>query len=381
MASKRDTRLYNLYLKEMKRTGVAVNKKLLTLADSFSKRVLKEPNTPIEKIYLQEVKRLNIVDDVAEQIQAGMIRQTAIGYGILPTVSASTIAPTSTVDLQEIFGKTNGKKLSRSVYKSVENSQKTVYNTIVESSKLNKTWKETSKELAKTIKGDFKGYQNIPNHIKELESVGRKALIGSDKRQFVKRLQISREEIEKLSDNRALKKSYRAALNRLERAVKKNDTVLFEKAIKGATYAKTQSLAERTIITEQSRVFEQSRYNERRENPLITAIKFNLSSDHNFVDQCDVLAEADNGLGKGIYSLDEQPEMPIHPNGVSFITEITVDEVSQKQADKFKYNHKKMEKIGERKGLYKSQNDALKDMSFMKPQKIDVEALENITKK
>ena len=376
-----DKQLYNLYLREMKRTGVAVNKKLLTLVDSFAKRVLKEPNTPIEKIYLQEVKRLNIVDDVAEEIQSGMIRQTAIGYGILPTVSASTIAPTSTVDLQEIFGKTNGKKLSRSVYKSVENSQKTVYNTIVESSKLNKTWKETSKELTKAIKGDLKGYQNIPNHIKELESVGRKALTGTDKRQFINRLKKSREEVEKLSDNRVLKKSYRAALNRLERAVKKNDAVLFEKAIKGATYAKNQSLAERTIITEQSRVFEQSRYNERIENPLITAIKFNLSSDHDFVDQCDVIAEADNGLGEGVYSLDNQPAMPIHPNGVSFLTDVTIDKVSQKQADRFKYNHSKMKRLGEQKELSPSQTQTLKEMEFMKKQRIDKQELENIVTK
>ena len=93
---------------------------------------------------------------------------------------------------------------------------------------------------------------------------------------------------------------------------------MFDKSIKDAIKAKNQSLTERTIITEQSRVFEQSRYNDRYDNPLITAIKFNLSSSHTVVDQCNVLADYDGGLGRGVYALGSQPMLPIHPNGVSF---------------------------------------------------------------
>ncbi|MCP4990717.1 MAG: hypothetical protein GY928_33145 [Colwellia sp.] len=297
----------------------------------------------------------------------------------MPEFSADIMGSNSTANLVKIFGKSKGKALSNTVFDSVTNSQKTVYNSIVKNAKLNKTWKETSTELRKTLKGNIKGYENIPQHIKELEEVGRKALTSKDSRAFIKRLEKSRLQIENLSDNRSLKQSYKGAFNRLESAIKKNDSVMFEKAIKQATYAKNQSLSERTIITEQSRVFEQSRYDERLENPLVTGVTFNLSSSHDEFDECDVIANTDNGQGVGVYSLKNQPAMPIHPNGVSFLTDVLIDEMTQKQADKLGYDSNKMnfEKGGET--LSPSKQKALKEMQFMKPVKVDKEYLSDIT--
>lgn len=376
-----DKELYNLYLKEMKSTGLQVDKKLSAFVDSFANRVIKEPNRDIAIIYREEVKAYGIVDDVAKTIQGGMINQTAIGFGILPEFSANVMGVDSKANLIEIFGKRKGKQLSKGVYNSVINSQQTVYNQIVKNSKLNSNWKETSTEVRKLLKGNIKGYENIPQHIKELEKVGRKALTSADKGAFIKRLEKSRAEIEKLSDNRALKQSYKGAFNRLESAIRKNDSVLFEKAIKQATLAKNQSLAERTIITEQSAVYEQSRYDDRLNNPLITAIKFNLSSSHKTEDECDVIANTDNGLGVGIYSLQQQPLMPIHPNGVSFLTDVTKDEVSEAQANSFKYKPKKMTGAGLNANLSPSQVETLKNMEFMQSVPVDKEYLENLVTK
>ncbi len=373
--------LYDLYLKEMKATGLQVNKKLAAFVDSFANRVIKEPNRDIAMIYAEEVKAWNLTDEIAKTIQGGMINQTAIGFGIMAEFSADIMGSNSTADLKKIFGKSKGKKLSNSVYESVKDSQKTVYKTITKNAKLNKTWKETSTEIRKTLKGGLKGYDNIPKHIKELEDVGRKALTSKDNRAFIKRLKQSRLQIEKLSDNRSLKQSYKGAFNRLNRAIEKNDSIMFEKAIKQATYAKQQSLSERTIITEQSRVFEQSRFNERWENPLITGIKFNLSSSHKEIDQCDTLANFDNGAGRGVYSLGNQPAMPIHPNGVSFPTDVFKDELTQAQADKLGYNSTKIAEAGTLKGLSPSQVKDLDTMQFMKPVKVDKKALENIVTK
>jgi len=376
-----DKQLYDLYIKEMKATGLQVNKKLAAFVDSFANRVIKEPNRDIAVIYREEVKSWGIVDDVAKTIQGGMINQTAIGFGIMPEFSADIMGENSTADLKKIFGKSKGKELSKGVYDSVTNSQKTIYKQIQKNARLNKTWKETSKDIGKALKGNLKDYENLPNHIKKLESVGRKALTSGDKRAFVKRLERSRKELELLSDNRALKKSYKTAFKRLESAIKKNDNVMFEKAIKQATKAKNQSLSERTVITEQSRVFEQSRFDERVDNPLITGVKFNLSSDHDFTDQCDTIAAFNNGAGAGIYSLSNQPAMPIHPNGVSFLTDVTKDELTQTQADKLGYNSSKIGKAGVKQKLQPSQVEALEKMEFMQVVKVDKEELENIVTK
>ena len=100
-----DKELYNLYLKEMKKTGLQVNKKLAAFVDSFANRVIKEPNRDIAVIYREEVKSWGIVDDVAKTIQGGMINQTAIGFGIMPEFSADIMGENSTADLKKIFGK------------------------------------------------------------------------------------------------------------------------------------------------------------------------------------------------------------------------------------------------------------------------------------
>ena len=203
---RRDKRLYNLYLKEMRATGLQVSKKLDSFVDSFAKRVINEPNTPIEKLYIQEARKFNIVDEIALNIQGGMINQTAIGLGIAPQFAASILGQKSTENLKKIFGNSKGKEFSSNVYESVENSQKEVYKLVTKNAKLNRTWKETSKDLRKTLAGDLKGYENIPNHIKELESVGRQALKSKDKKEFIKAFKKSKQEIANLSDNRALKK-------------------------------------------------------------------------------------------------------------------------------------------------------------------------------
>ena len=376
-----DKTLYDLYIKEMKSTGVQVNKKLASFTNSFANRVINEPNIDIEKIYAQQVKKFGIIDDVATTIQGGMINQTAIGYGIMPEFSASLMAGDSTEDLVKIFGKTKGRSLSKSVYKSTIDSQQTVYNTIAKNAKELRTWKETSKEIAKTLNGNIKGYENLPKHIKELERVGIKTLNGDDKRKFKKALGNSRKEIEKLSVNRALKKNYSSAISRLDSAIAKNDKVLFEKAIKQVVFDKNKSLAERTVITEQSQVFEQTRFNSRVDNPLITAIMFNLSSCHTIVDQCDVIADFDSDLGTGVYSLSQQPSMPIHANGVSFLTEVTKDVVSQAQADSFKYKNRDIANAGKKAKLCPSQLNSLKDMQFMKTVRVDKEYLKQIVTK
>jgi len=380
-----DKQLYNLYLKEMKATGLQVDKKLAAFSNSFADRVIKEPNKDIAAIYAQEVKAWNITDDVAKTIQGGMINQTAIGYGILPDFTADIMGENSTADLKKIFGETKGTQLSNSVYSSVENSQKTIYKSIVDNAKLNKTWKETSTEIRKTLKGSLKGYENLPNSIKNLEKAGKKLLDNTNNRvlksKFEKQLVNARKQIENLSDNRALKQSYKSVFNRLESAIKKNDSLLFNKAIKQATFSKNQSLTERTVITEQSRVFEQSKYDERVDNELITGVKFNLSSDHDKFDECDVLANTDNGAGIGIYSLENQPAMPIHPNGVSFLTDVPIDEMTQKHADKLGYNSNKMKFTKGDKSLSLLQIKNLENMEFMKRVKVDKEYLTDIVTK
>lgn len=60
-------------------------------------------------------------------------------------------------------------------------------------------------------------------------------------------------------------------------------------------------------------------------NPACRGVKWVLSSEHPEYDICDELATADQGLGPGVYRVEDAPPMPAHPNCLCFFTEVVED--------------------------------------------------------
>jgi len=60
-------------------------------------------------------------------------------------------------------------------------------------------------------------------------------------------------------------------------------------------------------------------------NPACRGVKWVLSSEHPEYDICDELAYADQGLGPGVYRVEDAPPMPAHPNCLCFFTEVVED--------------------------------------------------------
>ncbi|MCD9025758.1 retron-type reverse transcriptase [Cohnella silvisoli] len=56
-------------------------------------------------------------------------------------------------------------------------------------------------------------------------------------------------------------------------------------------------------------------------SPSAIGIQFCLSPSHQIQDICDELARHDEGLGSGVYPLDNPPPYPAHPNTLSFLVE------------------------------------------------------------
>jgi len=54
-------------------------------------------------------------------------------------------------------------------------------------------------------------------------------------------------------------------------------------------------------------------------------VKWVLSSEHPEYEICDELAYADQGLGPGVYRVEDAPPMPAHPNCLCFFTEVVED--------------------------------------------------------
>lgn len=64
-------------------------------------------------------------------------------------------------------------------------------------------------------------------------------------------------------------------------------------------------------------------------HPDVIGMKFNLSPSHPKTDQCDLHAHANlHGLGAGVYPVGQSP-WPAHPNTMSYLTAVFMDEVSE----------------------------------------------------
>lgn len=85
--------------------------------------------------------------------------------------------------------------------------------------------------------------------------------------------------------------------------------------------------ARRLARTELSRVhFEATRWAEAR-TPFSKGLKWNLSGRHGKSDQCDINANTDTGLGKGVYKSEDFPRYPDHPQDICHVSISTVDDV------------------------------------------------------
>ncbi len=60
-------------------------------------------------------------------------------------------------------------------------------------------------------------------------------------------------------------------------------------------------------------------------SPSYTGMKWVLSGSHPVPDKCDVLANADHGLGKGVWPPGQEPPMPAHPNCLCVLISVHED--------------------------------------------------------
>jgi len=383
---KQEKKLYNAYRDTMTSTVGITDKKIDIALRKFAKGLTTTQKT-FNQLFVEFYNEADLREELAITVRSSLIQQTSIGYGVLPTLSVNKIEAVATPKkLIEIFGKTNGKALSKSIYDSIDNTRESIVRSLQESHKnfagFNKSVDNISKELSKV--GLRK--ENLAGYVKDLERTGKTFIELGDKaskKAFDKAITNVESQIANLSDKRSLLKTQKKALRDTVNAVKTGSIEKLNKAIDNAVKAKYKSNMQRLVVTENGTVFEQSKYNERFDNPLITAVRFNLASSHDFFDQCNILADYNGfGLGKGVYPLNQQPRLVIHPNGVSFMTSVVKSDVSEAKADEAgQYNAAKFVKEGKKQGLSKSQLDSLQDLEQQKRVRIKSDvAIDTVTK-
>lgn len=381
-----EDQLYRAYRKLMVSTKLRVDNKIDIALKNMADEI-KNSNRRFDLIYKDFVSDAGLDESLASTLRSSVIQQTSIGYGVLPTLNVNKIEAIATPQkLVEIFGKTNGLEISRNIYRSIEDTEKAIISTLKQSHADSVVFNKTVKNMETALDKIVVKQDQLSGYMQDLDRAGKRLIEVGDKQSlndFKKAVKSANSQIDSLVDNKPFKQAQRANLNKVLRAVKKNSVDLLDGAIEKAVGDKYKSNMRRLVVTENGTAYEQAMYNERFDNENVTAVRFTLSSSHNFIDQCNVLAETDfYGLGRGVYPLKNQPKLVIHPNGVSYMVSLTKRQLSEAKVNSVKsVSSSDLAKAGRKAKLPKSQVKALQDLEQQTKTRIDSDlAIETVTK-
>jgi len=161
-------------------------------------------------------------------------------------------------------------------------------------------------------------YKNVlaeetPRWLKQLEDAARGYIKDSEMKEIWDE---TVKQVEKYINQLSRKGTYTASKTVFEKiyeAVEKGNQELINKAVKWWTYDKQLYRLKVISQTEQSRAYHLTQIEITKDNPYIVGYQWRLSSSHPRPDICDVYANVDYGLGKGVFPKDKVPRQKAHP--------------------------------------------------------------------
>lgn len=181
---------------------------------------------------------------------------------------------------------------------------------------------------------------NIAKDVSRLLQNARAAIVGGDTSEYMRYRQKVLKRINKLVDptHSRLRAAYLDVVKLTENSSQKQ----FDRAVRYAIKEKARSNAERIVLTETNRAYNQGVLREVNSDPDVVAVKWKLSDYHPKYDECNFFANQDLcGMGTGIYPKDMAPQCPIHPNCNCILEPVYKTEIknesgewSQKRIDK-----------------------------------------------
>jgi hypothetical protein len=167
----------------------------------------------------------------------------------------------------------------------------------------------------------------LPVHMRRLERAAREALQGQPeaRERFLTALRQARQEIDQRQAGPLGTQGFqRRTAQRLEQAVRQGSQQRLEEAIQMFIERRARYRATVVLRSEANRAFQETSMATYQQHDFVTAVKWHLSRSHKVPDECDLKAEADIGLGKGVYYKDKVP-WPDHPNGLCYLTPVLVE--------------------------------------------------------
>jgi len=153
----------------------------------------------------------------------------------------------------------------------------------------------------------------VAETLADLAKAGKK--LGANPQEINKLARRAQNYINKLSPNDAptkyLQNAYQKLIDTVQGGAGKEAV---NRALGEAMDAKIKYNAERISRTELARAHAEAFHAKYDDDERVTGYKWLLSSRHHITDECTMLAELDNGAGKGVYRKEDFPVQPAHPN-------------------------------------------------------------------
>lgn len=238
---------------------------------------------------------------------SGSVAGTEVGLG-------SVLAVSSVEDLSDYYLQTSykGTTLSKRLRLDANEAERIISNVVKQQLEFKTNWEILATEIGKRTNtvGDVAGYIN------DLNEQGTKFIKGKlsleEQKAFKKLVKNAQFQVDRLSPGNAptkqLKKAYQGVID----AVNSKDQKLLNAAVTNAFNAKIDYNNQRLSRSELSRAYGLSFQRQIEEDDVVIGYRFLLSSAHPRPDQCDCMAEVDNGGGRGVYKKGDAPSVPVH---------------------------------------------------------------------
>jgi len=205
---------------------------------------------------------------------------------------------------------------------------------------------KTRRYMANAIKVDLEYTANYDNNLKKINAHIRSS--GEVDEQFLrKRVRRMTQDIRSLGFTKDYEKDLRAleleikdlsemnypssetkrAYQRFIKSVRGKNLESFEKSVENMVKTKARYISRRIARTETARAQIDTFLAMSKDDQDVTAYRWRLDASHKINDECDLYAQADFGLGKGVFPKNKIPPIPSHANCICYLTEVIEDDL------------------------------------------------------
>ena len=164
--------------------------------------------------------------------------------------------------------------------------------------------------------------EQLPKWLKEFEESTRGLLVNAESRQTWEKI---KRKAEKYIEKRSREGTYyagRQLLKEIENALREGKMELVNKAVRWWIYDKQLYRLKTIAWTETAHAYMKATVELTKDEEEVVGYQWRLSRSHPRADICDVYANVDYGLGKGVHPKDKLPRLPAHPHCMCYLLPI-----------------------------------------------------------